>query len=75
MAESQELNDKSGEQNFNPLLTFDPMTFALWVMIPQADVDRLRLTKEELVIRMVLKYGLDVNICIGQSIISNKDDS
>lgn len=74
MSESKDLNKESSEQAFNPLLTFDPTTFEAWVIILQTDLDRLGLTKAELIIRMVKKYGVHINICIGQTLIFNNDD-
>lgn len=74
MAEHQHLNDEACSRICNPLLTFDPVTFDAWVIISQADVDHLGLTKEELVASLINKYGKNINISIGQPVIFNKDD-
>lgn len=74
MAEHQHLNDEAGSRICNPLITFDPITFDAWVIISQADVDQLDLTKEELVTSLVKKYGKNINISIGHPVIFNKED-
>jgi hypothetical protein len=74
MAELQDFNNEANERIFNPLITFDPMTFEAWVIISQADVDRLGLSNEELVASLVKQYGKNINICIGHPVIFNKDD-
>lgn len=74
MSKSQDLSNESDVRISNPLLTFDPTTFEAWVMVPQAEVDRLGITNDELVDILVKKYGKNINICIGQPVIFNKDD-
>lgn len=70
MAKSQESNNKSGELICNPIVTVDPVTNKVWLLLTQAEVDRLKLTDKALIKMCVEKYGNKVNISIGRLIFS-----